>query len=104
MLKAVYNGLYNVTPKLEIYPELAESMPQVSDNGTRYTIKLRKGVKFHNGREMTADDVVYSFWRTVNPKIPSWGLGYFSAIVGYEELRDGKADTFSGVKAVDPYT
>ncbi|MBI3978132.1 MAG: ABC transporter substrate-binding protein, partial [Chloroflexi bacterium] len=104
MMKGIYNGLYNLSPKLEVYPELAESMPVVSDNGTRYTIKLRKGVKFHHGREMTADDVVYSFWRVLNPKMPSWGLGQFTNLVGYEELRDGKTNELSGVKALDPYT
>ncbi|MBI3978467.1 MAG: ABC transporter substrate-binding protein [Chloroflexi bacterium] len=104
MQKAVYNGLYNVSPKLEIFPELAESMPQISDGGTRYTIKLRKGVKFHNGREMTADDVVFSFTRVVDPKTRSWGPSHLSSIVGWDELRNEKAATLSGVKAVDPYT
>ena len=42
---------------------LAESMPAISNDGLVYTIALRKGVKFHNGKEMTSDDVVASLKR-----------------------------------------
>lgn len=47
---------------LDAIPQLAESWT-VSEDGTRYVFKIREGVKFHNGREVTAEDVEYSFNR-----------------------------------------
>lgn len=64
----VYETLFTYDPvalqkgELKIIPWLAESYT-VSSDGLTWTIKLRKGVKFHSGNEMTADDVVYSFNR-----------------------------------------
>jgi peptide/nickel transport system substrate-binding protein len=54
---------------------LAESLPTVSKDGLTYTIPLRKGVKFHNGREMNADDVVASLqrWMELSPRGKSVG-------------------------------
>ena len=53
----VYEPLFAMNGDYEPTPVLAESY-EVSDDGMVYTIKLREGVKFHNGEEMTADDVV----------------------------------------------
>lgn len=72
------------------YPVLAESIPTtanggVSKDGSVYTIKLRKGIKFHNGNELTADDVVFSFDRILHhPKSSSKGM--FSAIMLVEKV------------------
>ena len=58
----VYESLFAMNENYEPTPVLAESY-EVSDDGMTYTIKLRQGVKFHNGKEMTADDVVASMNR-----------------------------------------
>lgn len=60
----VYESLFAMNENYEPTPVLAESY-EVSEDGTVYTIKLREGVKFHNGEEMTADDVVASMNRWV---------------------------------------
>jgi peptide/nickel transport system substrate-binding protein len=63
----VYTGLTRFNAKMEIEGDLATSWE--IPNATTYVFRLRKGVKFHNGREMTADDVKYSIDRVRDPKI-----------------------------------
>jgi peptide/nickel transport system substrate-binding protein len=63
-------------PDLRLKPVLAESWKPNQD-GTVWTFKIRKGVKFHNGKEMTADDVVASIDRLANPKNSSNALSAF---------------------------
>lgn len=107
----------------ELIPNLAESMPQMSADGKTYTFKLKKGVLFQDdpcfkatngkGRELTADDVVYSFMRLADPKLVSSGWWIFDGkIVGLNEWHDaaakGAAPDYSakiaGLMAVDRYT
>jgi peptide/nickel transport system substrate-binding protein len=59
----IYEGLYTLDKDYQPIPELAESLPTVSADGLTYTIKLRPGVRFHNGKELTSEDVVASLKR-----------------------------------------
>lgn len=67
----VYGSLAMINENLELVPDLAESW-EIVDAST-YIVKLREGVKFHNGREMTAEDVKFSFER-VKDMAPTLGL------------------------------
>ena len=58
----IYEPLFALNGNYEVTPVLAEGY-EVDETGLVYTIKLRQGVKFHNGQEMTADDVVASMTR-----------------------------------------
>src|SRR5215831_2173953 len=58
----IYEGLYSLDSNNRPIPMLAESHT-VSKDGFTYTFKLRQGVKFHNGKEMTSEDVVASLTR-----------------------------------------
>lgn len=60
----IFEPLFAMDENFEPQPVLADSY-EVSEDGKEYTIKLLKGVKFHNGKEMTADDVVASLNRWV---------------------------------------
>lgn len=60
--RLVFETLVTVDSSYEPVPMLAESI-DISDDGTTYTFKLREGVTFHNGQEMTAEDVVASMER-----------------------------------------
>lgn len=62
VIEQVYSTLMALDSDAKPYPELAESF-QMSDDGLQYTFKLRSGVKFHNGDELTAEDVKFSFDR-----------------------------------------
>ncbi|CAG8999733.1 MAG: HTH-type transcriptional regulator SgrR [Candidatus Celerinatantimonas neptuna] len=70
----VYNGLTKFDEHLVPHLELAES---ISDNGDAsiWQIKLRKGILFHNGKELTADDVVFSLVRQKDPATGSKAMG-----------------------------
>ncbi len=59
----VFETLYTFTARWEVAPLLAAAMPTLSEDGKLYTIPLRTGVKFHNGKTMSADDVVASLKR-----------------------------------------
>lgn len=105
-LQNVYEGLFSYDQKtLKPVPALAEKY-EVSSDGLKYTFHLRKGVKFHNGREMTADDVKYSFNRLANPKIATTYARalILGTVVGFDDVDSGKATELSGVKVVDPLT
>lgn len=88
-LTPVYETLVMYDENLEIVPVLAESWKQIDD--LNWEFKLRKGVKFHNGEEMKASDVVFSMVRATGPK---------GANVSYIMRAIDSANT----KAVDDYT
>lgn len=102
MIKSLFDGLMDYVPgTTNLRPGLAESY-EISPDGLVYTFHLRPGVKFHNGREMTADDVKYSLDRVTNPATQSPGAGFFGSIAGFDKVGDGAG--LSGVKVVDPAT
>ena len=104
IIKSLFDGLMDYVPgTTELTPHLAESY-EVSDDGLTYTFHLRQGVKFHNGREMVADDVLYTFERVLDPETQSPGQGFYLTIAGAQEFIDGAADSVAGIEVVDDYT
>lgn len=104
MIKSLFDGLMDYEPgTTTLRPGLAESHT-VSDDGMTFTFNLRTNVKFHNGRELTAEDVKYSLDRVTNPVTQSPGAGFFGAVAGYDAMADGSATSLEGVTVVDPQT
>lgn len=101
MIKSLFDGLMDYVPgTTTLRPGLAESYT-LSENGLVFTFTLRAGVKFHNGREMTAEDVKYSLDRVTDPATQSPGAGFFGSIAGFDAAGPGG---LSGVKVIDPLT
>jgi ABC-type transport system substrate-binding protein len=104
MIKSLFDGLMDYEPgTTNLTPDLAESY-SVSDDGMTYTFNLRKGVKFHNGRELTSDDIKYSIERSVNPETQSPGAGFFWSIDGFDSMSSGSANNLSGISTPDKHT
>ena len=62
----IYEGLVKPDSNGDLKPAVADEY-SVSEDGLTYTFHLRKGVKFHNGKDVTADDVLYSIGRNADP-------------------------------------
>ncbi len=87
----------------ELVPGLADSW-EVTDDGLTYTFKLHEGVKFHNGNDFTAEDVVYTITRMMNPKTLAKNTDFYDMIAGASAFYGGEADSISGLTIVDDYT
>jgi len=83
VIEHVYEGLVSYDATLAPIPSLAESW-EISEDGLIYTFALRQGVKFHNGRDFVADDVVYSFNRIMDPATASPSASDFATVVSVE--------------------
>jgi len=99
----IFDGLVQFDQTLAIKPALAEFW-RASRDGLTWTFDLRKGVKFHHGREVTADDVVYSFTRILDPRTRSGAAELFLNVKGAREYREGRAKTVSGFVGLDRHT
>jgi ABC-type transport system substrate-binding protein len=103
-LQHVFEGLVTLDEKSQVVPGLAERW-DVSPDGRVYTFHLKPGVKFHNGRDLTAKDVEYSFMRALHKDTRSvTAMTYLNDIVGARELSEGKVETLAGLKVVDDRT
>src|SRR5262245_5709178 len=100
----LFEGLVTMDPHGQETPGAAESW-EVSDDGMVYTFHLRKDGKWSNGEPVTADDVVYSLRRLVDPATAA-DYGYILAPVkNADDINGGKTPVDQlGVEAVDPYT
>ncbi len=75
----IYDGLLELNAGLALEPALATSWT-VSDDGLTYVFQIRDGVKFHNGRAMNAEDVVYSFDRIMDTETGSPSASRFTEV------------------------
>jgi len=119
MFETLYSYDYLARPA-KLVPLTAEAMPQVSDEGRTYLIRIRKGIRFSDDpafkgapRELTAADYAYQLKRLIDPKLRSpWAWLVEGKFVGLDELaeeakKSGRFDydrRIEGIEATDRYT
>ncbi|MGH2810824.1 MAG: ABC transporter substrate-binding protein, partial [Actinomycetota bacterium] len=102
--RQVFQPLVQFHPKtLALQPGLAESW-KVLDGASRFTLKLRRGARFHNGRPVEAEDVVYSLNRLASSSTRSDLAFLLDAVAGYREYREETASSLAGISAPDAST
>ncbi|MDB4972455.1 MAG: Dipeptide-binding transporter, periplasmic substrate-binding component [Myxococcaceae bacterium] len=104
LITMLYDALYSYDRDVKLVPAIASALPQISEDGRSLIVPLRRGVRFHNGRELTARDVLWSFERMLHPDLHSPGAPYYRAIVGFAAYQAKQAPHLAGLSAPDPYT
>lgn len=103
---AIFEGLVSKNPKtLEIVPAVAESWT-ISDDGLRYTFKIRENARWSNGDKLVAHDFVYSWKRALMPALGNQYAYSVYVIKNAEKFNKSEITDFSevGVKAIDELT
>lgn len=104
ILNQIYDGLVGLDKNLRVIPLLAHYW-MISDDGRTYIFFLRRGVKFHHGRELEAADVKFSLERLISDDAGGSYYQFFTAkVVGAQEYRDGRATDVEGFRVKDKYT
>ncbi len=105
----VFGGLVKLNAQLQVVPDAAYSW-QISPDGKTYTFYLSSSLRFADGTPVTTQDVIYSLDRSLQMSaqaVQDGGVGalfYLGHIVGAADVASGKANTASGLTAVDPQT
>ncbi len=86
-------------PKLELGEKV-----DASADGSTYRIALRKNVKFQNGRQMKADDIIWSYERIMSRKMTSPSARFVRIIKGAKDFEDGKTPHIAGLRKIDDFT
>lgn len=100
----VYEGLLGYNAENELVPELAQEMPEISEDGLTFTFKIREGAKFSDGTPVTSKDVKYNFTLLADPSYTGRFAINAENIVGYEEYNKGDATELTGIETPDDET
>ena len=103
VIRCIFDGLVKISPAGDYVPAIAASW-ESDPEGTVWTFHLREGVKFQNGKNVTARDFEYSFRRILDPKTGSPRTWVLDRIRGAKEFLAGKAQGVSGIEVVDDLT
>ncbi len=91
-----FSGLFAYDEEGQLVPELAEDMPEVSEDGLTYTFKIRDGLKWSDGETLDAEDIVYSWNRLADPNTAA-DYSYLCDSMNLERNDDGTL----GIEASD---
>ncbi|GLL02209.1 ABC transporter substrate-binding protein [Dactylosporangium matsuzakiense] len=104
-MRMLYDRLYDyVGDTMNIEPQAATALPEVSADGLTYTIKIRSGMTFSDGKAVTAKDFVYSFTRILDPATKSPVQSFWTGIAGAADYAKAPSGSFAGITATDDST
>jgi oligopeptide transport system substrate-binding protein len=104
LLGNIFEGLVAYDAGNRIVPLLAESY-EPRDEGRVWEFRLKRNVRFHSGRAVTAADFKWSLERNLAPELASpTALNYLGDIVGAEAVSEGRSKELTGVQVVDDHT
>lgn len=104
-MRMLYDRLYDyVGDTMNIQPQAAAAMPEVSADGLTYTVKLRSGMTFSDGKPVTAKDFAYSLTRILDPATKSPVQSFWTGVAGAADYAKNPTGTFAGITAVDDST
>jgi peptide/nickel transport system substrate-binding protein/oligopeptide transport system substrate-binding protein len=104
VISQIFDGLVTLDPVTGApAPELAGKW-EVDGSGSVYTFSLRHNARFHNGRRVDADDVIFSFERLLAPATRSPHSWILSGITGSRSFREGRSARLAGIQSVNPST
>jgi oligopeptide transport system substrate-binding protein len=102
--RTLYDTLFTLEADTErLVPLLVEHW-EVSPDGQTYIFRLRRGIKFHSGRELTAEDVRFSWQRLVARGAPGEITNALMVVQGARNYLEGRTGQISGLEITDPYT
>jgi peptide/nickel transport system substrate-binding protein len=101
--RLMFGSLVKMSDKLIPTPDLAEKI-DVSADAKVYTFHLHQNISFSDGQPLTANDAIFTFERALDARTGSYWKGRLSGIEGAEAYGNQKADSVSGLKALDDHT
>ena len=100
---ALYETLLSYNPADGSVQGVLADQWEVDGSGKVYTFVLRKGLRFHHGKELTAQDVKYSWERLLDPEISSYGY-LLQNVQGAKEYAAGKSSDVKGLRVINERT
>ncbi|ENY8962181.1 ABC transporter substrate-binding protein [Clostridioides difficile] len=103
VISLTYNSLLKFDEKLNPQPDLAESY-KISDDKLSITFKIKDGVKWNDGKTLTAEDVAFTFTSIADKDYQGARYGDVEKLVGASEYKERKADGIKGIEVIDNNT
>jgi ABC-type transport system substrate-binding protein len=103
-IRLVYDGLLDYDREGNLIPSLAESLPEIFNDGKSFRFKIRPGIRFHDGLELTAEEVSWSLHHMLSKRVGSPGYTFFEALTGVRAYHEGEAERVEGIVVEDELT
>ena len=104
IVDAVFDSLIGFTKKGKVVNSGIATDWKISEDRLTYTFFIRKGIEFHDGKELTAEDVAFTYYTIADPDYNGANIYAIDDIKGVEAYRKGATPKIEGVEIIDDYT